>query len=206
MSPDSSSFPQLLSKLRQGDDDAAGRIFDVFARRLVELARQRLNQRLLQKIDPEDVVQSVFGTVFLRLRAGQFEVGGWDSLWGLLTCVTVHKCCKWIDYFGAQGRDPAREVRLDGDDSGAGTGRELFDRKPTPDEAAALADLVEQSLHGLKPQEQEIVGLRLQGESVPEIAPRGGCSESKVNRILRHVGGRLLRLRDRDDRLDHPSH
>jgi DNA-directed RNA polymerase specialized sigma24 family protein len=57
----------------------------------------------------------------------------------------------------------------------------------------------------LKDQEREIVALRLQNESVPDISRRLSCSESKVHRVLRHVRERLEQLRDADDAPSEPG-
>jgi RNA polymerase sigma-70 factor (ECF subfamily) len=199
MTADSSSFAEVLANLRRGDNQAAARVFDQFAVRLLVLARRHLDDRLRPKVDPEDIVQSVFQTVFKHLAEGQFDLGGWEGLWGLLTCITVRKCGKWADYFTTQGRDVGREVPVKAGDSSEVAAVEIFDREPTPAEAVALADTLEQSLRGLKDQEREIVALRLQNETVPEISRRLQCSESKVNRILRHVRERLESLRDAED-------
>ena len=62
----------LIDLWRQGDQDAARRIVDRYIDRLLPLARRHLSQRLASRIDPEDIVQSVFRTFFSRLKEGQF--------------------------------------------------------------------------------------------------------------------------------------
>src|ERR1043165_4313300 len=133
------SFEKVLAQLRQRDNDAATKVYKRFASRLIAQARQQLDPRILQRIDPDDVVQSVFKSVFLRLADGQFTLGDWDSLWGLLTRVTLHKCHKWVDYFHAQARAIQREVgtihpgKNDSDHSW-----EFLDREPTPDRKSVV--------------------------------------------------------------------
>ncbi len=200
MSGEPSSFAVLLERLRRRDPVAAERVFRRFAGQLLTLAHQRLDARLRQKVDPDDIVQSVFGTVFRRLAEGQFTLENWDSLWGLLVRITVRKCGAWVDYFTTQGRDVAREVPLSSLDDKALSGWQFLDREPTPEEAAVLGDLVEQALRGLGDRERRIAALYLQGESVRKIAGRMRCSETKVYRVKRFVLGRLERLREREDR------
>ena len=79
----------LLEQLRAGDGRAADAIFHRFARRLVGMARGRLDGRLRQKVDPEDVVQSVFRSFFDRSARGEFDFANWEAVWGLLVLLTV---------------------------------------------------------------------------------------------------------------------
>jgi hypothetical protein len=65
-----------------GGDPAAAPAFDRFAHRLVARARARLDTRLRQKVDSDDVLQSVCRTFFRRCRGGEFSLGGWDGLHG----------------------------------------------------------------------------------------------------------------------------
>src|SRR5262245_38849503 len=69
----------LMQLLGAGDEEAARQVVDRYIDRLVALARQRLSQRLASRVDPEDVVQSVFRTFFVRVRAGQFHIADQDD-------------------------------------------------------------------------------------------------------------------------------
>src|SRR5437773_1756774 len=81
----SDSFADVIARLQAGDDKAAREIVGRFTARLIALARTHLDQRLKQKVDPEDVLQSVYKSFFVRFAQGQFELKNWESLWGLLT-------------------------------------------------------------------------------------------------------------------------
>ncbi len=196
--PPDLSFHRLLDQLRQRDDHAAQLVYDRFAQRLIALARAQMAQRLAQKIDPEDVIQSAFHSVFRGLHEGRFTLGDWNSLWALLTAVSINKCRKWVDYYTAQARDLAREVGPAGGD-GSDASWHVLDREPAPSEALALAETLEQVLEGLEPREREMVTLSLQGESVSDVSKRLDCTESKVYRVLRLVRQRLERLREEQE-------
>lgn len=187
------SFHQVLAGLRAQDNEAATRVYNRFARRLIALARGQLNPRVLQRLDAEDVVQSVFKSVFLRLGEGQFEVGSWDSLWALLAAIAVNKSRKWVDYYQAQARDLDREKPLNAGTSDSSW--QVIDREPTPPEALALTETLEQILKDLEEREQTIVSLSLQGYEVAEISSHLGCTESKVYRLLRLVRHQLEKMR-----------
>jgi RNA polymerase sigma-70 factor (ECF subfamily) len=192
---DAPSFDDLLAQLRRHDGAAAAAVFNRFRDRLLGLARKHLDGRLRAKVDPEDVVQSVFRTVFRRLADGQFELGGWDGLWALLTCVTVRRCGRWAEHYRAAVRDVGREsAPAAGEDSASRW--DFIDREPTPEEAVTLAETVELLLRGLDDRERQVVALSLQGHTAAEVSAALGCTESKVYRVLRHVRGRLERMRD----------
>jgi RNA polymerase sigma-70 factor (ECF subfamily) len=69
-------FKHLMAGLRRGDPEAAREIFDRYACRLVGLAADRLPRALQAKLDPEDVVQSVFRSFFRRQQAGSYQIHG----------------------------------------------------------------------------------------------------------------------------------
>src|SRR5438093_631392 len=94
----------LLEQLRAGDSRAADAIFQRFARRLVGMARSRLDGRLRQKVDAEDVVQSVFRSFFDRSARGEFDFANWEGVWGLLVLLTVRKCGHRAVHFHAERR------------------------------------------------------------------------------------------------------
>src|SRR5215472_14377024 len=99
-----------MARLRRGDDQAAAAVFQRFAHKLIHLAREHIQAKLRHKVDPEDIVQSVFRSFFTRYGAGEFEVSTWNDLWGLLTLITLRKCVNRVEYFQAQCRDVGREV------------------------------------------------------------------------------------------------
>jgi RNA polymerase sigma-70 factor (ECF subfamily) len=188
------SFVDLMARLRGGDEEAARLIFQRFAGRLIALARSRLDERLRQKVGPEDVVQSALKSFFFRHAAGQFELDSWDSLWSLLTVITLRKCGHKVEHFRAACRDVRRErVAPSAEDDSAASWQGIA-REPTPDEAAQLADTVEQLFAGLDTDDRRIVELALQGHTAAEISVQLGILERTVYRRLERVKGRLERL------------
>jgi RNA polymerase sigma-70 factor (ECF subfamily) len=182
------SFVDIMSRLRRGDSDAEAAVFHRFAGRLIALARSRLDGRIRQKVDPEDVLQSVYKSFFQRQARGQFVLDNWDALWALLTLITARKCGRWVDFFHAECRD----VRLE-DPGRAEEGLAVgaLARGPTPEEAAVLTETLESLLTGLSDSHRDIVSLGLQGYATPEISEKVGRSERTVNRVLHRVGKKL---------------
>jgi RNA polymerase sigma-70 factor, ECF subfamily len=191
------SFIEVMARLRAGDSAAAAAVFERFARRLIALARTRLDSQIRQKLDPEDVVQSVYKSFFLRHAQGQFDLDSWDSLWTLLTVLTVRKCGRWAAYFQAECRDVRAEATPRPGAESAGRGWEALDREPSPAEAAMLAETVEELFRGLEGRERAIVSLGLQGYTAPEISGQLRRPERTVYRVLERVKKHLLRLQAR---------
>jgi len=190
------SFEGVLARLRQGDEDAAAEVFNRFADRLIRLARTRLDARVRQKLDPEDVLQSVFRSFFVRQAEGQFELETWDSLWSLLVRITLRKCGRRVTALRAERRDLRREVRCEPLDDESRSQWEAMARDPTPEEVVALTEILERLLGGLDQRQQEMVVLRLQGCTIPEISQAVGRTERTVNRVLAEVREALKRLED----------
>jgi DNA-directed RNA polymerase specialized sigma24 family protein len=182
------SFDRIMERVRVGDNDAAAAVERRFVRRLIALAREQFETRIRDRADVEDVVQSVYQSFFARCEAGQFDLMCWEQLWGLLALMTLRKCANRREYLHAARRDARREVLgvdLDGHPIPSG-------RQPTPEEAVALSELVDQLLGRLQPPERAIIELTLLGLDAAEIALRLGRSERTVRRVREHVRSVLI--------------
>jgi RNA polymerase sigma-70 factor (ECF subfamily) len=191
--PGDGSFEDLMARLRSGDDAAAAAVFDRFAQRLLALARRRLDRLLRPKVDPEDVLQSVYRSFFRRHAEGQYDLESWDGLWGMLTVITLRKCGRSARRFRSACRDVQREVSLPPPGTDA-AGFEAGGREPTPSEAARLTETLEQVMRDLTPRERVILVLSLQGYSSSEISDQVGRTERTVQRVLERVRRRLEQM------------
>jgi RNA polymerase sigma-70 factor (ECF subfamily) len=176
-----------LDLCRLGNEDAARKLFDDYVDRLVALARRRISQRLASRVDPEDIVQSVFRTFFGRIKEGQFQIENQDDLCKLLMRITVHKTLRQVAFHQAAKRDPYQESGQS--DEAHDRMKEQLAREPTPDAAVAFVDQLEHFLAGLQPQELAILEMRLQGYSNEEICQRLNIYDRKIRRVLERVRG-----------------
>ena len=189
----SDSFVEFLARLHSNSDDAAEQLFARFTHQLIALALRHIDTGLRHKMDAEDVVQSAYKSFFLRYDAENLNVVNWNSLWGLLTLITVRKCAERVAYHRAGCRDIAREASPPRDDEAA-PWLEPFGREPTPLEAAVLGETIEQLLASLDVDERPILELSLQGYSTREISERLGRAERTVRLLREGVRHRLERL------------
>lgn len=193
----SNSFQELMTRLRASEEQAAAQIFNRFAQRLIVLARSHLDTLTRGKVDPEDVLQSVFRCFFTRQAAGHWELHNWESLWGLLIVITARKCGQWNQHFLRGCRNVHLEVSAPASD-GSSPRWEAASPDPTPEEGALLAETVQRVMEGLKERERPILMLSLQGYSIREIAEQIGRTERTVRRVRERIEQRLEHLRDTD--------
>lgn len=162
-----------------------------YSDRLAGLVRSRLGWRLRRKLDPEDVVQSVFKS-FVRLQQQKpLEFENWEAVWALLALITVRKCGRTIGHFMAACRSVAAEQSVGPGgtltDPDAARCIEAFSREPDPHEAALLAETLQSLLENLDDRDRRIVSLALEGATTVEISDEVERSERTVQRVLKRV-------------------
>jgi RNA polymerase sigma-70 factor (ECF subfamily) len=187
---DAAFSQELLESLRRGDSTAATIIFQHYEPRLIGLARRRLDPRTRQKLDPEDVVQSVFRSFFRRHDQGEITVTDGDSLWALLAVITRRKCANWVRFFRTASRDVGKEADLAAAGDSSGAARDIAAVESALEDAILLETL-EQLMRGLNALEREVVTLSLQGYSPREVAPKVQRAERTVQLILQKVRDHL---------------
>ena len=186
----------LLADVKAGDPQAATDLFHRFANRLVGLARSRLDLDLRRKVDPEDIMQSVFGSFFRLHGERDFDVQGWESLWSLLAVITVRKCGHQIRYYRAAKRDAGQEISAlrFTDDSAADW--EAVAKDPTPSHAAMFNEAHTELMKSVEGHERQMLTLHLQGCTLGEISKQVRRSERTVRRVLDRI------RRELEDRCD----
>jgi RNA polymerase sigma-70 factor (ECF subfamily) len=180
----------LVRLIRAGDEPAAAELFERYAARTLGLARTQMADRLRRKYEPEDILQSVFKSIFRGIRTGAYDAPGEKSLWGLISIVTVHKVRKKARLQAAARRDDRRTVPLAGDHA------ELLNAAASPEQFEAA---VQEILESLREAEQRVIRLRLEGETVETIAARLKLSRRSVERLLQRARESLADLLLNDD-------
>ncbi len=178
----------LLYEVRQGSQEAAQQLYQRYAHRLRALAQSRQSRDLAARLDPEDIVQSVFGSFFRGVYRGAYDVPAGEVLWHLLLVITVNK----VREKGLFHRAAKRDVRHT-------AGDEQIDQfvDPWQSDSQAYAFLkmtVEEALSQLPAHHKQAIELRLQGHEVAEIARLTGRSKRSVERNLQEGRERLAKL------------
>lgn len=165
MPADSVDHEAWEERLRAGDESALAELFTMHKQRLWQLVNFRLDARLRQRLDADDVLQETWAAAAARLQS--FGEGGFKSsfLWlrliALQTLTDLHR-----RHVGAQRRDAGREVGLHQaypEATSASLAAVLAGSGTSPSRAAARGELVAaagRAIGQLSPDDQEILALR----------------------------------------------
>jgi RNA polymerase sigma-70 factor (ECF subfamily) len=184
----------LIGRAREGDQDAATQLYLRYAQRLNSLVETQCSTELAHRAGVDDIVQSVFGSFFRRVRQGFYDAPDGDELWKLLLVIAIHKVREKAVYHHAAKRDMHRTI---GGDEAVRHLELWSNAKDSPDGYLDLA--LDEILEQLPGESRTMVGLRLEGYQVAEIARKTGRSRRTVERILQETRVKLDQLvRDED--------
>lgn len=181
----------LVARWREGDHRAAEELFRRYTGRLIALARSRLPAKLARRVDAEDIVQSVYRSFFAGATTGRYDLRRGGDLWRLLLTITLHKLYHQVERNVAGKRAIARERSCGDAESLGGVPARVLAREPSPVEAAALADELEQFMRQLEPLDRRVLEMRLQGYNVEEIAREARLGLRTAYRFLEGLKTRL---------------
>jgi len=186
---------ELVARWQKGDQQAATDLFRRYADRLIALARSRLPAKVHQRVDAEDVVQSVYRSFFAGAKEGRYDLQRGGQLWRLLVTITLHKVYRQVTRNTRDKRAVGREKNIEDAEGLLAVPLSLLAREPSPLEVITLTDEIEQIMRGLKPHYRRMLELRLQGYNVFEIADETKSGERTVRRVLDQVKQHLEQRR-----------
>ena len=173
----------LPDRINRGTPSAAEEVDLRYRRQLCAMVERWMNDRHRRREDPEDVIQSAFRTFFRRVGEGKLLIDDSGALWSLLKKITRRKYLKHLEKINTQSRDPGNEEYFDGDP--------LQDGAPSPEEAAAFAETIENARARLSPLDSDVFQLRLLGHTMEEIAEQLGCKRGKVRYAIQRIREQL---------------
>jgi RNA polymerase sigma-70 factor, ECF subfamily len=194
----SSTDRSLVLRVRSGDELAATELYDRYAARVLGLVKSQMADMLRAQTEPDDIVQSVFKSVFRGMSAGNYDAPQGGTLWQLMAVIAVHKVRRNARRRTCEIRDVRRHAHIeDLDQAVAAEGHSW------PEMESAMAETFE----CLLPAERDAVVLRVKGYSIEEIATQLNKSRRTVERLLQHARTTLaqeLCQEDGRDDLDSP--
>ncbi|MGE3817953.1 MAG: ECF-type sigma factor [Isosphaeraceae bacterium] len=181
-SPGSAPVTRWLIELRQGDEAAAGRLWDHLHRRLLTLAEREVAHKAPSGFDGEDVALSAFHTLCQSLRQGRYgDVDNRDELWQLLLVITINKARRRV-------RDENRLRRgggLSRSDDGGEFLSSIVSPEPDPQMVSMAREECQRLLGSLGSRDlQLVVLLKAEGYTDEQVAENLGCTRRTVQRRL----------------------
>jgi RNA polymerase sigma-70 factor (ECF subfamily) len=192
MDTEADRITTLLDRLAAGDDEALGTLFDAYRSRLrLEIDRAlAADPRLAARFDASDVVQEVF--LDARRQVRSFLAGGGRvDFWVWLRGLARERRLKFLrDHLDAQCRTARRQQALPDE-----SWRHPPSPADSPSGAAGAAEQAERlrgALSRLRPEDQEIIRLRVtEGRTNPEVAEALGITPAAVAKRLERALRRL---------------
>ncbi len=199
---------RLIQHLKDGESKAAQSLWELYFRRMVGMAREKLQGMPKRMADEEDVALSAFHSFCQGAEAGRFtQLVDRENLWPLLVSITAHKAVDLIRYHNRQKRggtghaasqssvvdnSQKENSQSSSDKSKAGSGtlefEEIISQEPTPEFAAQIADEFQALLARLEDDTLQSVALwKLEGFTNDEIAEKLECVPRTVERKLQLI-------------------
>ena len=172
------SVTRLIRNLQGGRESATGPLLEVYFRRLVQLARKRLQG--LPGLDSyeEDVALRSFHSMCRRVQdpTRPLQLADRNDLWRLLATRTVSRSIDLIRRHKSEETLGERDVE------------HLLSREPTAEEAAEIADECRRLLDLLdEPELRQIALWKVEGFTHDEIAAKLDCVPRTVERKVQRI-------------------
>jgi DNA-directed RNA polymerase specialized sigma24 family protein len=184
-------FLELIRRVRSGDEVAASALVSQFEPFILRVVRLRMRnrgdfERLRHDVGSIDVCQSVFKSLFVRLRGGRFDLNQPQDMEKLLASMARFKIANKARRLSVIWREVSREcAEANHADPGPGPEKPVEDR-----------DLAEAIVQLFSFEELELVNRRLDDQSWPEISLALGGSADALRKKLDRAFERIR---------DHPA-
>jgi RNA polymerase sigma-70 factor (ECF subfamily) len=180
---DSETFNDLITRVRQGDEQAATELVRRYEPELRIMARVRLTDPSLRRaMDSMDICQSIMANFFVRAAAGQFDLETPEQLLGLLATMVRNKATDRVRREKRDRRDVRRLAKTSVEELG------LQELQKTPGSMVAHRELLQMVRDRLNDKENEIAEHRLKGCSWEEISQKlGGTAEAIRKQFSRAI-------------------
>jgi RNA polymerase sigma-70 factor (ECF subfamily) len=173
------TFRDLITRVREGDDQAAAEVVRRYEPTIRLAVRVRLDHSDLRRLlDSMDICQSVLANFFVRAASGQFALETPGQLVRLLVTMARNKLINHAHQQQAARRDYRRRTDLEAADPS--------DDGPSPSRVVAYRELLQKVRTGLAPEERRLADLRAAGRSWAEVAAQvGGKPDALRFRLTR---------------------
>lgn len=176
--PEERTDESLVQAIRNGDEQSAAELYDRYARRVFALVHAQMADWLHSVTAPEDIVQSVFKSMFRGVQGGSYEAPEGNTLWSLIAVIAVRKIRRRATHHLAECRDAQRNVPIDSLEE---------TQIPAAENFQLLEMDLREMLGSLRDADRKILLARIQGHSVDEIGEMMGRSSRTIERSLQRI-------------------
>lgn len=192
-------FESLLRRVRSGDATAIEMLVEQYRRAVLRAVRARLGRPMRNLLDSMDIVQSVHRSLLIGLRQDKFQFQSPDQLIALAALMVRRKVARhWRRLKHAPGQSSAVSDR-----SGSSTKSAVLSISvdqvaagdPSPSMVLASQELLATLLSKVNEFDQQLVHLKLAGQSTSETARQLGRDPafvrmrwSRLRQTLRESG------------------
>ena len=185
----SDDFHTLMDRVRNGSDEAAQELLDLYGDHIFRAVRRRLNRSLRSKYDSQDFVQAVWASFFANLPTVR-EFDRPEALIAFLARVASNKV---IDECRTRLQTEKNDIKRERSMESVcvGTTDPLKGNDPTPSQVAIANEQWGRMIDGQPSHYRRIMELRAEGISNNEIADRLEINEKTVRRVVQRQLKRL---------------
>ena len=212
---------ELLREWKAGNQRAAEIIASRYAIRMVALVASKLNRKYRGATDPEDIVQSAFGSFFAAAKQSRLQLSQSVSLWQLLATFAQRKMLRSIERASAIKRggdfdqvpidDLLQRLVIDPTDARSSIGKSTepsIDEAPEPsiDESTepSIDELVGDAGDEMTAELRYLLESLLAGMTQAEIAAELCVTERTVRRRIVRLRELLTTADDSADEMSEP--
>ncbi len=185
MAQGGNDFDALMQRIREGSQEAAQELFEIYGPHLFRVVRRQLHRTMRSKYDSADFVQAVWASFF----AVEPEKTHFDTPEALISYLAKIARNKVIDAvrqrFGTIKYNVGRERSLEAAEMF--NQRRVVSREPSPSQVVRAKERKDQIMARLSEAQQPIVALVLEGYTHREIAEKLGLNERTIRRVLHKV-------------------
>ena len=190
-----SSVSLWIDQLKEGQREAATKLWGRYFQRMLELARRKLNNRPRLGADAEDVALSAFDSFFRSAEQGRFpRLNDRDDLWHILVTITGRKAQRLL-------RDQSRLKRgggavlgesalffAEGNDSNGGGLDRLLSNDPDPGFVAQLTEEFQRLLARIEDEDLKAIAImKMEGYTIDEMSVKMGRAPATIERKLKVI-------------------
>lgn len=187
-------FQELMTKVKQGDADAARQLIDHFEPEIRREIRIRLTDpRLRRVVDSMDICQSVMGNFFIHAVLGQMDVSHPNQLFRLLTTMATNKIIDRHRGETVRRESVRRRAILDYESGRQYDSRgEPVEKTPPIESELENEERILRVINLLTDEEKQIAAYRRDGVTWDEISKRLGSSSESLRKKLSRACARVL--------------